>query len=62
MGREFSDKDKEIFNKLAPENDDTHMSPMGHPYPFILRPISHKLMEDVDTFFELVEEKVSIWG
>ncbi|WP_305064979.1 hypothetical protein [Methanococcoides sp.] len=55
MGREFSDRDKEIFNKLAPENGGTHMSPMGHPYPFILRPISHKFVEDSDDFRERLE-------
>ncbi|SES76865.1 hypothetical protein SAMN04488587_0880 [Methanococcoides vulcani] len=55
MGREFSDKDKEIFNKLAPENGGTHMSEMGHPYPFILRPISHKIAEDSDDFRERLE-------
>ncbi|NYT18773.1 MAG: hypothetical protein GKC08_00530 [Methanosarcinales archaeon] len=55
MGREFSDKDKEIFNKLAPENGGTHMSGMGHPYPFILRPISHRIAEDSDDFRERLE-------
>ncbi|MEL4305941.1 hypothetical protein [Methanococcoides sp. LMO-2] len=55
MGREFSDMDKKVFNKLAPENGGTHMSEMGHPYPFILRPISHKIAEDADDFRERLE-------
>ncbi|MGM0771041.1 MAG: hypothetical protein ACQESU_05475 [Halobacteriota archaeon] len=55
MGREFSEIDKKIFNKLAPENGGTHMSEMGHPYPFILRPISHKIAEDSDDFRERLE-------
>ena len=52
MGREFNDMDKKIFNKLAPENGGTHMSQMGHPYPYILRPVSHKFAEDEDDFRE----------
>ena len=47
--------DKKIFNKLAPENGGTHMSEMGHQYPFILRPISHKIAEDADDFRERLE-------
>lgn len=47
--------DKKIFNKLAPENGGTHMSEMGHPYPFILRPISHKIAEDADDFRDRLE-------
>lgn len=31
------------------------MSEMGHPYPFILRPISHKIAEDADDFRERLE-------
>jgi len=96
MGRIFNEMDKQIFNKLAPELSGNTMSNAGHNYPFILRPISHKVAEDaldfrnrmqkldteemeylfqlamegkedirsleeedVDTFIELVEEKLS---
>ncbi|WP_340819577.1 hypothetical protein [Methanolobus sp. WCC4] len=96
MGRVFNEMDNQIFNKLAPELSGNTMSNAGHNYPFILRPISHKIAEDgvdfrnrmekldaeemeylfqmamegkedirsleeddVDTFLELVEEKLS---
>ncbi|WP_292468675.1 hypothetical protein [Methanolobus sp.] len=96
MGRIFNDMDNQIFSKLAPELSGNTMSKAGHNYPFILRPLSHKIAEDgedfrnrmnkldieemeylfqlamegkedirsleeddVDTFLELVEEKLS---
>ncbi|SDF46555.1 hypothetical protein SAMN04488589_0605 [Methanolobus vulcani] len=96
MGRVFNEMDNQIFNKLAPELSGNTMSNAGHNYPFILRPVSHKIAvdaddfrarmdkldieemeylfqlamegkedirsleeEDVDTFIELVEEKLS---
>ncbi|MDG6243048.1 MAG: hypothetical protein QCH31_01455 [Methanolobus sp.] len=96
MGRIFSEMDNQIFDKLAPELSGNRMSSAGHNYPFILRPLSHKIAQDgadfrnrmerlgkeemeylfqlamegkedirslneddVDTFMELVEEKLS---
>ncbi len=96
MGRLFNDMDKQIFDKLAPELSGNIMSSAGHKYPFILRPLSHKIAEDgrdfrarmeklskeemeylfqlamegkedirsleeedIDTFMELVENKIS---
>lgn len=96
MGRIFSEMDNQIFDKLAPELSGNRMSSAGHKYPFILRPLSHKIAQDeadfrnrmerldkeemeylfqlamegkedirslneddVDTFMELVEEKLS---
>ncbi len=53
MGREFSETDKRIFSKLAPGN--SHISEMGHPYPFILRPISHKIAADAEDFRHRLE-------
>ena len=50
MLREFSEKEVEIFNKLAPEAGGSMNSQMGHPYPFILRPISHKFAESSEDF------------
>ncbi len=52
MNREFSEKEIEIFNKLAPEAGGSMNSQMGHPYPFILRPISHKFAESSEDFGE----------
>ena len=52
MHREFTDKEVEIFNKLAPEAGGSMNSQMGHPYPFILRPISHKFAESSEDFGE----------
>jgi hypothetical protein len=96
MGRIFNDMDNQIFSKLAPKLNENTISKAGHNYPFILRPLSHKIAEDgedfrnrmnkldieemeylfqlamegkedirsleeddVDTFLELVEEKLS---
>ncbi|WP_407354961.1 hypothetical protein [Methanolobus sp. WCC5] len=96
MGRIFTEMDNRIFDKLAPELSGNTMSSAGHKYPFILRPLSHKIAqdaadfrnrmerldpeemdylfqlamegkedirsleeEDIDTFMELVEEKLS---
>lgn len=52
MGREFTDRDMEIFNKLAPEAGGNNISSMGHPFPFILRPVSHKFAESEEDFKE----------
>ncbi|MGP8320811.1 MAG: hypothetical protein ACT6FE_00585 [Methanosarcinaceae archaeon] len=52
MNREFSEKEIEIFNKLAPEAGGSMDSQMGHTYPFILRPISHKFAESSEDFGE----------
>jgi len=45
MAREFTLKDIEIFNKLAPELQGNIISPQGHQYLFILRPVSHRLAQ-----------------
>lgn len=50
MGRVFNEMDNKIFNKLAPELSGNTMSSAGHNYPFILRPLSHKIAEDGDDF------------
>jgi hypothetical protein len=51
MPREFTDKDIEIFNKLAPEAGGKLVSrEAGHQFPFILRPISHKFAESSEDF------------
>ncbi len=50
MGRVFNEMDNQIFNKLAPELSGNTMSNAGHNYPFILRPLSHKIAEDGDDF------------
>ena len=42
----------EIFNKLAPEAGGNNISSMGHPFPFILRPVSHKFAESEEDFRE----------
>ena len=55
MGREFTETDIKIFNKLAPELNGNLMSNSGHPYPFILRPISHKVAESAEDFRERLE-------
>ncbi|WP_406660115.1 hypothetical protein V7O66_09700 [Methanolobus sp. ZRKC3] len=55
MGREFTEMDIRIFNKLAPELNGNFMSNAGHPYPFILRPISHKVVESSEDFRERLE-------
>jgi hypothetical protein len=50
MSRVFSDMDKQIFDKLAPELSGNTTSSAGHNYPFILRPISHKIAESAEDF------------
>jgi hypothetical protein len=55
MGREFTEMDIQIFNKLAPELNGNLMSNSGHNYPFILRPISHKVAESPEDFRERLE-------
>jgi hypothetical protein len=53
MPREFTTKDIEIFNKLAPEAANELISKeAGHHFPFILRPISHKFAESPEDFRE----------
>ncbi len=52
MSREFTQKDIEIFNKLAPELGGSINSPAGHQYLFILRPLSHKVAESSEDFKE----------
>ena len=52
MGRTFSDMDIRIFNKLAPEAGGSIDSGAGHPFPFILRPISHRFAESGEDFRE----------
>lgn len=53
MPREFTKKDIEIFQKLAPEARGNLISKEGgHPYPFILRPVSHKFAESSEDFRE----------
>lgn len=55
MSRVFSDMDKQIFDKLAPELSGNTTSSAGHNYPFILRPISHKIAESAEDFRERME-------
>ncbi|MDF1557811.1 MAG: hypothetical protein P1P80_06495 [ANME-2 cluster archaeon] len=50
MSREFTQKDIEIFNKLAPELNGNINSPQGHQYLFLLRPLSHKVAESSEDF------------
>ena len=56
MPREFTRKDIEIFNKLAPEAGGSLTSrEAGHHFPFILRPISHKFAESPEDFRKRLE-------
>ncbi|AKB17536.1 MULTISPECIES: hypothetical protein [unclassified Methanosarcina] len=56
MPREFTQKDIEIFNKLAPETGGSQISrEAGHRFPFILRPVSHKFAESPEDFRERLE-------
>ena len=56
MPREFTRKDIEIFNKLAPEAGGRLTSrEAGHQFPFILRPVSHKFAESPEDFRERLE-------
>lgn len=52
MAREFTQKDIEIFNKLAPELQGNIISPQGHQYLFLLRPVSHRLAQSGEDFKE----------
>ncbi len=56
MGRVFSEMDNRIFDKLAPELSGNTISSAGHNYPFILRPISHKIAEDARDFRDRMEK------
>ena len=55
MLREFNEKEIEIFNKLAPEAGGSSISPMGHQFPFILRPVSHRFAVSSEDFKERIE-------
>lgn len=56
MPREFTQKDIEIFNKLAPEAEGSLISRgAGHQFPFILRPVSHKFAESSEDFRKRLE-------
>ncbi|AKB54964.1 MULTISPECIES: hypothetical protein [Methanosarcina] len=56
MPREFTPKDIEIFNKLAPEARGSLISrEAGHQFPFILRPVSHKFAESSEDFRKRLE-------
>ena len=56
MPREFTQKDIEIFNKLAPEAKGNLTSrEAGHQFPFILRPVSHKFAESSEDFRKRLE-------
>lgn len=52
MTREFTQKDIEILNKLAPELQGNITSPQGHQYLFLLRPVSHRLARSSEDFKE----------
>lgn len=56
MSREFTETDRKIFDKLAPELSGNTMSASGHNYPFILRPISHKVAESAEDFRNRLEK------
>jgi len=47
--------DKQIFNKVAPELKGNTTSSGGHNYPFILRPLSHKIAKSAEDFRERME-------
>lgn len=56
MPREFTAKDIQIFNKLAPEASGSLTSrEAGHQFPFILRPVSHKFAESSEDFRKRLE-------
>ncbi|HHV25198.1 MAG: hypothetical protein PHG79_06500 [Methanosarcina sp.] len=56
MPREFTRKDIEIFNKLAPEAGGRLTSrEAGHQFPFILRPVSHRFAESPEDFRKRLE-------
>ncbi|TGC11031.1 hypothetical protein [Methanolobus halotolerans] len=56
MSREFTETDRKIFDKLAPELSGNTMSASGHNYPFILRPISHKVAGSAEDFRNRLEK------
>ncbi|HIH44604.1 MAG TPA: hypothetical protein HA257_05890 [Candidatus Methanoperedenaceae archaeon] len=49
--RKLTQKDIDIFKKLVPELGDI-VSPEGHPFPFILRPVSHRFVQSSEDFGE----------
>jgi hypothetical protein len=55
MARIFSQKDINIFNKLAPELNGSLISPQGHQYFFILRPVSHRIASSSEDFKHRIE-------
>jgi hypothetical protein len=48
--RQFSDFDKTILAKLAPELEGTTGPAPGHDYKFVLLPVSHKISESSGDF------------
>jgi len=48
--RTFTELDKKILAKLAPEFEGTTGPAPGHDYKFILLPVSHKLSESPEDF------------
>ena len=48
--RTFTDLDKTILAKLAPELEGATGPAPGHDYKFILLPVSHKLSESPEDF------------
>jgi hypothetical protein len=48
--RQFSDLDKTILAKLAPELEGTTGPAPGHDYKFVLLPVSHKISESSEDF------------
>lgn len=55
MAREFTKKDINIFNKLAPELKGNLISPQGHQYLFIMRPVSHRIALSSEDFKQRME-------
>ncbi len=55
MAREFTKKDINIFNKLAPELKGNLISPQGHQYLFIMRPVSHRIATSSEDFKHRIE-------
>ena len=58
MSREFTKKDINIFNKLAPELNGNLISPQGHQYLFILRPVSHRIASSSEDFKHRTERLI----
>jgi len=54
--REFTQKEINIFNKLAPELNGNLISPQGHQHLFILRPVSHRIASSSEDFKHRIEK------